>query len=136
MELLPVITRPEQFVYVDQPAYDVVDAGTEVITIHVVEDGFTCQGEVFYRGQEIVFPIGGRAIEQTKDRNGKSWLDMRNDDDAQYERYGKVYFREGNWPYKPWEKLRLADLPADAKPADLERAIQAERKRRRLAPIV
>lgn len=66
------------------------------ILIHILVDGFTANGKTFYRGQEIVF--GERAYAETKDRNGKSWLDL--DDDAQYDLWDDVKFRKGEWPGK------------------------------------
>lgn len=66
------------------------------ILIHILVDGFTANGKTFYRGQEVVF--GERAYEETKDRNGNSWLDL--DDDAQYDLWDDVKFRRGEWPGK------------------------------------
>jgi hypothetical protein len=118
------------------PTYEDFEEGEDAITIHILIDGFTVQGEVFYRGQEIVFPKGGKAYQQTINRLGKSWLDLRSDDNAQYDRWGKVYFHEGPWPFKGWEQLTLRDLGPDATEADLAKAIKSERLRRRLAPVL
>jgi len=91
----------------------------EGVLIHIVEDGFTAQGRVWYRGQEIEFVKGSRAYNQTFGRDGHSWLEL--DDAAQYDRFGKIYFRRGPWPGKPW--------PADA-------SGQAEAQRARRAPLL
>lgn len=66
------------------------------ILIHVLEDGLTGPSRVFYRGEEILF--GPKAYEDTKDRNGLSWLDMT--EEEQYERWGTLKFRRGPWPGK------------------------------------
>lgn len=89
------------------------------ILIHFVEDGFTAQGRIWYRGQELEFALGGEAYEQTKNRYGVSWLDMT--EDEQLDRYNTVYFRRGPWRGKDW---------------DLAEAATAERKRNRAAPVV
>lgn len=69
---------------------------SEGILIHVLEDGLTTNGQVFYVGQEILF--GPRAFEETKNRYGQSWLDMSEED--QLDRWGSVKFRKGPWPGK------------------------------------
>lgn len=93
------------------------DTEGESIRIHVVEDGFTAQGRVWYRGQELVFPIGSEVHEQTKDRLGQTWLDL--DDSAQARRFGRVMFRKGPWPF---------DVPEDW--------AQAEAKRNGAVPVI
>lgn len=92
----------------------------DTITIHFLEDGFTAQGRVWYRGQELEFVKGGQAYEQTKDRNGKSWLDLADDEFAQAQAYGKVIFRRGFWP---GQRLDENEISAE------------ERRRNRAAPI-
>lgn len=118
-------------------------AGGEPILIHVLEDGFTVLGRVWFRGQEIEFDPGGAAYRDTCDRFGRSWLELRGDEFAQVERYGKVMFRVGPWPGKSY--LDAAKVPFEAlKPlsgssvvptqAELEAAQATEAKRRRAAP--
>lgn len=80
---------------IDTDFTEIMEEG-EVLTIHILEDGFTRLGRVWYRGEEIVF--GPQAYENTKDRNGVSWLNM--DDDAQIDKWGHVKFRKGPWPGK------------------------------------
>lgn len=115
------------------------------IRIHFLEDGFTALGQVWYRGQEIEFEPGGRAYADTCDKFGRSWLEMRADEFAQVERFGKVMFREGPWPGKGYldaakagfENLKV--LSGDGtvqRPSETEllAAATAETKRRRAAP--
>lgn len=75
---------------------EVEEVGDDGILIHVLADGLTALGRVFYRGQEIVF--GPKAYEDTKGRDGRSWLNMS--DEEQYDRWGVVRFRKGPWPGK------------------------------------
>lgn len=114
------------------------------IVIHFLEDGFSALGNVWYRGQELEFEPGGKAHKDTFDRFGRSWLDLRNNEFAQVERWGKVMFRNGPWPGKRYldavkagfEKLRSEDGTPIAPPTEeeLARAEKAEAKRRRSAP--
>ena len=84
-------------------AFDKVLDEDEVVVIHIVEDGFTFGGRVWYRGQEIQFPVDGEAYEQTLDRNGDSWLD--NGDYEQVALWGSVKFRKGPWPGKQADQV-------------------------------
>lgn len=74
----------------------------ETLLIHILEDGLTAFGEVWYRGQELEFEVGSEGYAQTLDRNGNSWLDL--DDQEQMARWGLVRFRRGPWAGKPWEE--------------------------------
>jgi hypothetical protein len=111
--------------------YDTSD-GKERILINFVADGFTAQGVSWYRGQELEFVVGSQAYEQTKNRLGQSWLDLRDDEDAQYERYGEVKFRSGPWRGKRWSESNYPD----ATQADLAAAERKELSRRRAAPLM
>jgi len=75
---------------------EIFETGDEVILIHVLKDGFTAQGRVWYRGQEISF--GPEAYKDTQDRLGQSWLSE--DEEEQFEKRGDIYFRRGPWPGK------------------------------------
>lgn len=99
---------------------EVVATSDNKIFIHVVVDGFTALGRVWYRGQEIEFDVDGQPYQDTKDCNGRSWLS--NSEEDQMNMYkGVVKWRRGPWPGKPYE-----DPGIDA----------AERKRRRAAPAL
>lgn len=86
--------------------------GEETILLHFVEDGFTAQGRVWMRGQELEFVVGSPAYEETKDRDGNTWLDMVGDDKAQYARFGRVMFRPGEWPGLGYEDEEAAKAEA------------------------
>jgi hypothetical protein len=101
------------------PDQEIVASGETKLTIHFLIDGFTACGRVWMRGQELEFDIPGLPFEDTKDRNGETWLAF--DDAAQMEHYGKVYFRRGPWPGSGYE-----DPAAGA----------AAHARRRAAPVL
>lgn len=129
-----------------EPEYDVItnsdDQGN--IVIHFLEDGITALGKVWCRGQELEFAPGSKAYNDTCDRYGRSWLDLRTREFDQVERWGKVMFRPGPWPGK--SLLDVASQPFDVAKGlkDGERVIpteeellaaqKAEAKRRRAAP--
>lgn len=107
------------------------------ILIHILEDGFTALGKVWYRGEELEFEPGRQAHKDTYNKLGESWLDLRHNEFAQAERWGKVMFRNGPWPGKSYadgtfETLRSekgdGHIPAPTQ-AEIERA-EALRKRR------
>ena len=98
---------------------DTSDVAAEIILIHVLEDGFTAHGRVWYRGQELEYETESRPYRDTLDKAGNSWLLM--DDAAQMRAYGRVMFRPGPWPGEPY--------------AD-EKAASEEQKRRRIPPTL
>lgn len=91
----------------------------DTVLIHVREDGFTANGRVWYRGQELEFTVGAQNWRDTLDRNGQSWLQLNEAD--QLRRYGKVMFGHGPWPGASW---------------DNDRAASAEQRRGRQAPTI
>lgn len=98
------------------PAQYDTGAGGEKILIHVLQDGFIAQGEVWYRGQELEFDRNGIAYKQTKDRNGNSWVDLAGDVQAQYDKWGKQYLGEG-----PFRGLRTEKFEDEIAQSDLRR---------------
>lgn len=115
-------------------AYDEADAeGENVILIHILEDGFVFGGVTWFRGQEVSFVRGSAAYEQTKNRNGWSWLELVNDPRGQYKKWGKQYFAPGPWPGRSWGDVE--GLPPEEQAAALA-AAEAEAKRGRRAPVV
>lgn len=102
----------EDLVLDDDEADDVLgpdDQGPELpgvdrVLIHFVEDGFTALEQVWYQGQELEIPIGSRWWEATLDRDGESWMLL--DEEAQIEKWGKVFFRPGEWPGEPFGDAR------------------------------
>jgi hypothetical protein len=107
--------------------------GENTILIHVVEDGFLAQGVTWYRGQEIEFDVDGEAYQQTVNKYGNSWLDLRDDIDGQYDKYGTQYFAAGPWRGRKWGDTSLAK--SDEERAAIALAAKAELKRRRAAPL-
>ena len=89
------------------------------VVLHVLADGWTVLGKVFYRGEEIRLKRGTPTWELTVDREGRSWIDM--DQAEQIRRYKEVKFAMGPWPF-PTEaptdeqayESALADGDADA----------------------
>jgi hypothetical protein len=107
------------------------------ILVHILEDGFTALGKVWYRGDELEFEPQGRAYKDTFNKLGETWLELRHDEFGQAERWGKVMFRNGPWPGKSYadgtfETLRTekgdGHIPAPSL-AEIEKA-EALRKRR------
>lgn len=114
------------------------------ILIHFLEDGLTALGTVWYRGQELEVAPGSPAYRDTCDRRGWSWLELRNDEFGQVEKYKKVMFRSGPWPGKslidaaqvPYESLKPYQNSPVRPPTEeeLAAAAKAEVRRRRAAP--
>lgn len=129
-----------------EPEIELVDVPGDDgnIVIHFLEDGFSALGNVWYRGQELEFVPGGKAHKDTFNRFGVSWLDLRNDEFAQVDRWGKVMFRSGPWPGKRYmdavkasfERLKSDDGSPIKPPTEEEllKAEKAEARRRRSAP--
>jgi len=121
--------------------------GTENIRIHFVSNGFTALGQVWYVGQELEFTPGSQAYQDTCDRYGRSWLELRDDPAGQEAKYGAVKFRSGAWPGLSLEEgvrtakyQKLAPMKPGQKfePSDDEvrQAAAAEARRRRAAPRI
>jgi hypothetical protein len=112
---------------------DAVAEGADIILIHFLEDGFVFGGMTWYRGQEVSFVRGSLAYEQTKNRNGWTWVDLAGDVAGQYQKWGKQYLGVGPWPGKPWNATE--GLPPEEQEA-ARLAAEAEAKRGRKAPVV
>lgn len=102
--------------------YEQASSG-ETVHINFVKDGFTAAGQVWYRGQEIVYDLNGEAYALTKDKFGNSWVDLANDTAGQYARYGDEYFRPG--PFIP----RRGEVFNDA-------IAQEDARRGKAAPVI
>jgi hypothetical protein len=74
------------------------DAPSDLIFIHFIADGLSVLGKIWTRGEELRFDPRSRAYADTCDRNGRSWLEVRDDPVAQERRWGEVKFRSGPWP--------------------------------------
>lgn len=126
---------------VDIPVAELTKPGDDSnILIHILEDGFTALGKVWYRGEELEFEPGKKAHKDTYNKLGESWLDLRHNEFAQAERWGKVMFRNGPWPGKTYadgtfETLRTEKGDGHIPPptqAEIERAEKL--RKRRAAP--
>lgn len=95
--IAPVANKPGE-VGGDKVGYDIL--------VHVLKDGFTVLGTVWYRGQEIGIKRGSPVDELSTDKNGNHWYDQTPVE--QMARHGGVQvFGLGPWPFdKP-------DLTAD-----------------------
>lgn len=122
---------------IERPAPD----GAGSIVVHILQNGFTANGQVWYRGQELEFNQNSRSYQDTKDRNGRTWLALRDDDFAQIERYGDVMFRSGPWPGKSlldvdkveFEPMRRVDNDAPVGRPSIEELTRADEEERRRA---
>ncbi len=124
-----------------EPEVEDVTPNDENIVIHFLEDGLTALGKVWYRGDELEFAPGSQAYKDTCDRNGRSWLELRNNEFAQVDRWGKIMFRNGPWPGKTYadgtfEAMRSdRDPNVSIKPPTADEIAAAEKARaRRAAP--
>lgn len=124
---------------VEPVADDLINPGDgNNILIHFLEDGFTALGKVWYRGQELEFEVGSQAHKDTYNRRGESWLDLRSDEFAQVDRWGKIIFRSGPWPGKTYadgtyEPLREVGKDGNVRPPSDEEIAAAEKARKRRA---
>jgi hypothetical protein len=78
----------------------------ESVLIHMVEDGLTAFGQVWFRGQELEIEVGGpRWAEAAK------WVLL--DDRQQMERWKRIMFRRGPWPgLRSYREARFEPLKA------------------------
>lgn len=117
------IPEPEPIIPQATPA----TARGEVRTIHFVDDGLTALGKVWYRGEQISVDTASDDYQMTVDRLGRSWLDF--DEVTQVERYGKVMFRPGPWPYQ--RPMTEGEYEASLSAVDAEAAHRLEKQRQR-----
>lgn len=66
------------------------------ISFHILDTGFTFADRVWNFGQNVSIKRGGRAYQDTIDRDGKSWLDDLSRS-AQFARFRKIVIGEGFW---------------------------------------
>lgn len=113
------------------PRATAATARGEVRTIHFVDDGLTALGKVWYRGEQISVDTASDDYQMTVDRTGRSWLDF--DEVEQVERYGKVMFRPGPWPYQ--RPMTEEEYVSSLSAADAEAARRLEKQRQRQAAV-
>lgn len=93
----PAPQQPEQSPAPQQPEPEKSEPAPEgQRTIHFVRDGVTIPGRQFKAGQEYTFDPETVAYKRSRNRKGKSVLDL--DEDAQRARWGNVYFKNGPAP--------------------------------------
>lgn len=132
---------PEQdFVDGPQEFDKTPSVGKETILIHFVRDGFVACGQTWYRGQELEFVVGSLAHKQQFDINDNTWLDLADDIDAQFAKYGDQFFMSGPWRGRRWTEASIPeDLDASERiryQSEVTAAAQKEQQRGRAAPIM
>lgn len=122
------------------PAYEAPQSGNTIL-IHIVNDGLPINGQMTYRGQEFEFEVGGKAYNQTLDRFGNTFLDLADDVDAQYQKWGEQKIASGPWRGKR-VGYTLQDAPREMSQAekvqwlaDMNAHAAAEARRGRAAPV-
>lgn len=113
----------EQKVAPHLPETTVIENPDSVYVIHFLEDGLTAPDSplserVFYRGEEFVVQKGTEMWERVAD-----WITLSNAE--QYDRWGKLYFEKGPWPYGEYD-LNDPDLTEE------ERRVLEKANRRRV----
>jgi hypothetical protein len=86
--IAPVANKPGE-VGGDKTDYDIL--------IHVLVDGLTALGTVWYRGQEIGIKRGSATDKLSTDTNGNRWYELTPVE--QVNRFGVQYFAQGPWPF-------------------------------------
>lgn len=84
-------------VFAAPEAFEQVADGDDVITLHILDSGFTFGDRVWNYGQTVQFKRDGRAYKDTIDRNGDTWLSDLSPQ-AQIKRFGKIKVGLGPWP--------------------------------------
>lgn len=122
------------------PTYEAPQGGNTIL-IHIVNDGLPINGQMTYRGQEFEFEVGGKAYNQTLDRFGNTFLDLADDIDAQYQKWGEQKIASGPWRGKR-VGYTIQDAPREMTQAekvqwlaDMNAHAAAEARRGRAAPV-
>jgi hypothetical protein len=111
--------------------------GAQTVLIHMVEDGLTAFGLVWFRGQELEI-----SPQDPRWPSARKWIFM--DDSAQMQRWGKVKFRPGPWPglrtYRAGRAQPLRALSGDGVVSgpglqEIMQAEQMEARRGRGIPV-
>ena len=71
--------------------------GEDIIHFHVLNDGFTAFGKVWYQGQEIKMSRNSPEYKSTFNTLGVSWVDLYDNPRGQYERWGELKIGPGEW---------------------------------------
>jgi hypothetical protein len=102
------------------------------ILLHVLVDGFTVLGKVWYKGEEIRLKRGTREFELTVDSTGRSWTDMSPEE--QIDRYNGVQqFGVGLFPGRVDGQMTEEDYLAALSSNDQEALRRYEKAKQRSA---
>jgi hypothetical protein len=119
-------------------SYERASATRETVLLHLVEDGLTAFGQVWFRGQELEVEVDGPRWEEAR-----KWVLL--DDRQQMERWKRIMFRRGPWPglrsYRPAQFMPMKALSGDGMLAPLDQsalaqADEAEARRGRGVPAL
>jgi hypothetical protein len=116
-----------------EPSYVKPTGKGEIIYLHFLKDGLLVNGTTTYKGQEMEFEVGSVAYKQTQNRNGESFLDILDDVDAQFDRWGEQYIARGPWRGRAWGDTSKMTDPQQIEAA--RAAAQQEARRGRSAPV-
>lgn len=106
------------------------------LVFHVLHDGFTVLGAVWYRGQEIGIKNGSAYDQLSRDIAGHAWYEMT--PETQMDRFGRVMFAVGPWPYSdPTEVMTDDDYAKALNSNDLGavRRYEKEQQRQTKPPV-
>lgn len=65
--------------------------------IYILAEAQIFNGHVYRRGQKITFTVGDKFYNSQFDREGKNWLDIVDDLEAQYAYFGRVIVEPDRW---------------------------------------
>lgn len=100
------------------------------IVLHFLEDGFTSNGKMYYRGEEFRVKKDSEAYRATLDRNNNTWIDLSTEE--QIARYGKVMFGNGPWPHsRPSVSEAEDEYNTLVAEGDVEQVRRYEKKKQR-----
>jgi len=87
----------------------------EKILFHFLESGISALGQVWEKGQEVEIVVGSPEYKRTLNRNGESWIDLLDDEDGQWNRWGRLMIRRGPYRWRAGEEFDLEVAKADAR---------------------
>lgn len=65
--------------------------------IYILSEAQIFNGHVYRRGQKITFRKGDKFYNSQTDRNGDNWLDVVDDPEAQYAKFGRLIVQPDRW---------------------------------------
>jgi hypothetical protein len=107
------------------------------VVVHVLVDGFTALGAVWYRGQEIGIKTGGALDKLATDTTGHRWYEMT--PEQQMARFNGVQqFGMGPWPYSEATDAETDEAYISALNSDdpeAMRRFEKEQQRKKMPPV-